>query len=469
VTQLDKILIVDDDKTLCRFLRKPLQRAGYDVEECYDGETALDLIKTKSYNVMFLDIRMPSGPSGLETIKKVRVIDPKLPVIIMTAFSTTETTIEAMKLGAYDYIVKPLDLDNVIDLVAKSTEAGKLMREVVSYPQSSDTGSTKTIIGSNSKMQEVYKMIGQVAGTDATVLIRGESGVGKGLVAQAIYHHSLRKDKPFLSVNCAAIPETLLESELFGYEKGSFTGADKRRIGKFEQASGGTIFLDEIGDMPLVSQAKILRVLQDGEFEKIGSNQTQKVDVRILAATNKILEQLIREAKFREDLYYRVKIITISIPPLRERKEDIPELVQYFLKQRGFNQELLIEQAMKKLENYHWPGNIRELENTIQRALILSNGNIITDAHIAFDIESQDIPEDIEKLESQLEHYTDALFNYILKNSGQDIRSNIIDRIERSLIKRALDETGNNQAKTARLLGISRNTLRHRINKHGLD
>jgi two-component system response regulator AtoC len=466
---LDKILIVDDDKSLCHFLSRALSRADYVVEECHDGEAALANIKAESYSLVLLDNKMPSGPSGLEVFRRMREADLKLPVIIMTAFGTTDTAIEAMKLGAYDYITKPFDLNDILDLAEEAIEAGRLMREVVSYPRSPETESSRRIVGSSRKMQEVYKMIGQVAESDTTILIRGESGVGKGLVAQAIYHHSLRKDRPFLSVNCAAIPETLLESELFGYEKGAFTGADKRRIGKFEQASGGTIFLDEIGDMSLASQAKILRVIQDGEFERLGSNQTQKVDVRLIAATNRILEQLMKEGRFREDLYYRLKIITIDIPPLRERKEDISELVQHFLEQRSSSKGLITEQALEKLKNYPWPGNIRELENTIQRALILSKGTVITDAHIVFDTESHAAPEDIGELEAQLERHLEVLFKHIVKNSGQNVHSDIFDRIERFLIKRALEETGNNQVQAARLLGISRNTLRHRISKYQIE
>lgn len=467
--QLDKILIVDDDKSLCHFLSRALSRADYVVKECHDGEAALASIEAESYSLVLLDNKMPSGPSGLEVFRRMREADLKLPVIIMTAFGTTDTAIEAMKLGAYDYITKPFDLNDILDLTEEAIEAGRLMREVVSYPRSSDAESARRIVGSSRKMQEVYKMIGQVAESDTTILIRGESGVGKGLVAQAIYHHSLRKDRPFLSVNCAAIPETLLESELFGYEKGAFTGADKRRIGKFEQASGGTIFLDEIGDMSLASQAKILRVIQDGEFERLGSNQTQKVDVRLIAATNRILEQLMKEGRFREDLYYRLKIITIDIPPLRERKEDISELVQHFLEQRSSSKGLITEQALEKLKNYPWPGNIRELENTIQRALILSKGTVITDAHIVFDTESHAAPEDIGELEPQLERHLEVLFKHIVKNSGQNVHSDIFDRIERFLIKRALEETGNNQVHAARLLGISRNTLRHRISKYEIE
>lgn len=472
---MDKILIVDDDKSLCHFLNKALRRAGYEVEECYDGESGLSRIKTEFYSVVLLDNKMPPGPSGLEIFKNIRGVDSKLPVIIMTAFGTTETAIEAMKLGAHDYITKPFNLSDILELTREAIESGKLMREVVSYPNSSDAETERKIVGNSRKMQEVYKMVGQVAESDATVLIRGESGVGKGLVAQAIYHHSLRRDKPFLSINCAAIPETLLESELFGYEKGAYTGADKRRIGKFEQASDGTIFLDEIGDMSLQSQAKILRILQDGEFERLGSNQTQKVDVRIIAATNKKLEQLIKEGKFREDLYYRLKIITIDIPPLREHKEDIQGLVEHFLKQKSSGEILITEQAMEKLENYPWPGNIRELENTVQRALILSKHKVITDAHIVFDtsavaeVARLRVPADIEEVESELEQHLETLFRHIAAHSGQNVYSNIFDKIGDFLIKRALKETGNNQVQAAKLLGITRNTLRHRIRKYKIN
>lgn len=466
---MDTILIVEDDKSFCHFLNKALSRAGYLVEECHDGETALERVKSLAYNLVLLDNKMPPGPSGLEVLQRMKEADIKLPIIIMTAFGTTETAIEAMKLGAYDYITKPFDLNDILNLAEKSIEAGKLMREIVSYPESPEIGNVKRIVGSSKKMQEVYKMIGQVAVTDATVLIRGESGVGKGLVAQAIYHHSLRNKKPFLSVNCAAIPEALLESELFGYEKGAFTGAEKRRIGKFEQVSGGTIFLDEIGDMSMSSQAKILRVIQSGEFERLGSNETQNVDVRVIAATNKPLAQLIREGKFREDLYYRLKIITIDIPPLRERKEDIPELVDYFLKQKGVGKSLVIDQAMGKIIDHSWPGNIRELENTIQRAFILSKGQIITDNHIVFDTNPHADNQDMEHLESQLDYHLEILFKHIFEQSGHNIHSNILDRIEKFIIVRALKETGNNQVQTAKLLGISRNTLRQRMNKYQLD
>lgn len=475
---MDKVLIVDDDESLCYFLERALRKAEYEVESVHDGEEALARIKTNSYDLVLLDNIMPPGPSGLEIFQQLHEINPKLPIIIMTAFGTTETAIEAMRLGAYDYITKPFDLDNILELTEKAIEAGKLMAEVVSYPDSTESVDGIQIVGSNKKMQEVYKQIGQVAESDATVLIRGESGTGKRLVARAIYHHSLRKDKPFLSINCAAIPDTLLESELFGHEKGAFTNADRLRIGKFEQADGGTVFLDEIGDMPLASQAKVLRILQDGEFERLGSNETRKVDVRIIAATNKPLEQAINEGKFREDLYYRLNVITINIPPLREHKGDIPELVFHFLSKEGKQSTLITEQAMERLKNYSWQGNVRELENTIQRALILSKGKVITDAHIVVDTKyvptggspeaATDIENHIDDISSQLKPHLDALFRYIVTHSGQNVYSELLNIIEDFLIKRALEETNGNRVQAAKLLGISRNTLRNRILRYGI-
>ena len=482
MSRLDKVLIVDDDESLCYFLERALRKAEYEVETAHDGEDALVKVRADSYDLALLDNIMPPGPSGLEIFRQLHSLDPKLPVIIMTAFGTTETAIEAMRLGAYDYITKPFDLNDILELTERAIEAGKMMAEVVSYPDSPKAESEVQIVGSSRKMQDVYKQIGQVADSDATVLIRGESGTGKELVARAIYHHSSRRDKPFLSINCAAIPDSLFESELFGHEKGSFTGADRLRIGKFEQADGGTIFLDEIGDMPPQSQAKVLRILQNGTFERLGSNQTRKVDVRIIAATNKPLEQAIKEGKFRGDLYYRLNIVTINIPPLRERKEDIPELVRHFLSSFGRGTTSITEQAIEKLKNYSWQGNVRELENTVQRASILSKGKVITDAHIIFDAEyvkteqskegsgalCGDTASYLEEISSQLKPHLDALFRYIVTNSGQNVYSELFGIIEEFLITRALEETKGNRVQAAKLLGISRNTLRHRISRYGI-
>jgi len=323
-------------------------------------------------------------------------------------------------------------------------------------------------------MQEVYKLIGQVAESDVTVLIRGESGTGKELVARAIYQHSQRKDSPFLAINCAAIPETLLESELFGHEKGAFTGASKRRIGKFEQCHQGTILLDEVGDMTLSTQAKILRVLQEGEFERIGGNETIKVDVRVLASTNRRLEELIKEGKFREDLYYRLKIMAIVLPPLRERKEDIQELTEYFFhlynRQLGTQVSYIDPSIFNKLLSYTWPGNVRELANTIKRGLILAKGDVLTAEDMIFDTEDEATSfANEEELEKNLNKMLDPLFSDILRFWETGLHSNLLEKVEKFLIQKALSETKGNQVQAAKLLGISRNTLRHRVEKYRLS
>jgi len=329
------------------------------------------------------------------------------------------------------------------------------------------------MIGKSKVMQEVYKLIGQVSESDVTVLIRGESGTGKELVARAIYQHSRRMDRPFLAINCAAIPETLLESELFGFEKGAFTGANKRRIGKFEQCDKGTILLDEIGDMSLSTQAKILRVLQEGELERIGGNETVKVDVRLLTSTNRKLEELIKEGKFREDLYYRLKIMSITLPPLREHKEDIKELAEYFFhlynRQLGTNVSHIDPSMFGKLVSYSWPGNVRELANTINRSLILCKGEVMTAEDIIFDVEGEATSfANEEELENTLAKMLAPLFTDILRLWGRDLHSNLLEKIEKLLVQKALAETKGNQVQAAKLLGISRNTLRNRIEKYRL-
>jgi DNA-binding NtrC family response regulator len=391
----------------------------------------------------------------------------------MTAFGTTETAIEAMRLGAFDYILKPFELEEISELVAKGLEASKLMKRAVAIPALFEyKEDSDQIIGKSKLMQEVYKLIGQVAESDVTVLIRGESGTGKELIARAIYQHSRRREGSFLAINCAAIPETLLESELFGYEKGAFTGANKRRIGKFEQCDRGTIFLDEVGDMSLSTQAKILRVLQEGEFECIGGNETIKVDVRVLASTNRKLEELIKQGKFREDLYYRLKVMTIVLPLLKERKEDIQELTKYFFhlynRQLGTQVSYIDPSVFNKMNSYGWPGNVRELANTVKRGLILCKGEVMTEENIIFDAEEATPFTNGEELEKNLVKMLDPLFTDILRFWGTGLHSNLLEKIEKFLIQKALSETKGNQVQAAKLLGISRNTLRHRIEKYRL-
>ena len=380
---MEKILIVDDDADIRRAFRRNLEREDLQVIDASSGEEAIKRVAMERPDLLMMDIRM-GATSGLDTLRKLRELDPKLTIIMMTAYGTTQTAIEAMKLGAYDYVLKPLDVPKLKTLIAAALKHARDMRQVVSYqPLLTKEDYAEGIVGKSEAMQQVFKLIGQVSMSDATVLITGESGTGKELVARAIYHHSKRTDQPFMAINCAAIPENLLESELFGHEKGAFTGAAERRIGKFEQCDHGTIFLDEIGDMPPATQTKILRVLQNGEFQRVGGNQTLQVDVRVIAATNKDPERLVAEKRFREDLYYRLNVVRIYLPPLRDRREDISVLVDYFLqkinkpRQASAKIKGISPQALEVLQKYNWPGNVRELENVIERAAVVAHGETL--------------------------------------------------------------------------------------------
>jgi nitrogen regulation protein NR(I) len=467
----ETILVVDDDKSI-RYSLKRMMEEKYSILTAQNGKEALDRVKGNSPDLIIMDIKMP-GRNGIEVLKEIKLIDPKSLVIIMTAYGTTETAIEAMKYGAYDYILKPFPILRMKELVEKALALRKLMKEEVTYaPLAAPEGEEERIIGSSLKMQEIYKMIGQVAPSDVTVLLRGESGTGKEMIARAVYHHSLRSTQPFLPVNCAAIPDTLLESELFGHEKGSFTGATSRRIGKLEQCQGGTIFLDEIGDMSLPTQAKLLRVLQEKSFERLGGMETIKVDIRLIVATNKDLEEAISNGKFREDLYYRLNVVSITIPPLRERKEDIPELVSYFLKK--FNRELkkglvgITPSAMEKISSYGWPGNVRQLENVLKRAIVLCQGEWILEEQLLFEKgwERREVEEELGK--KNIENLLDALFEELSKTPVSSKDLDMISNLERGLILRALQKTKGNQLKAATLLGIHRSTLRGKMEKYNI-
>ncbi len=471
------ILIVDDDKAI-RYSLKRMLEEKYSILTAQNGNEALDRVKESSPDLIIMDIKMP-GRNGIDVLKEIKLIDPKSLVIIMTAYGTTETAIEAMKYGAYDYILKPFPILRMKELVEKALALRKLMKEEVTYaPLSFLEGEEERIVGSSPKMQEIYKMIGQVAPSDITVLLRGESGTGKELISRAIYHHSLRSNQPFLPVNCAAIPDTLLESELFGHEKGAFTGAISRRIGKLEQSQGGTIFLDEIGDMSLSTQAKLLRVLQEKSFERLGGMETIKVDVRFIVATNKILEEAISNEKFREDLYYRLNVVSITIPPLRERNEDITELVSYFLKK--FNRELkkrivgITPSAMEKITSYGWPGNVRQLENVLKRALVLCQGEWILEDQLLFEKggepstakASEGVPMKVSK--RSMEDLLDILFEELSKSPVASQDQDMLSTLERGLILRALQKTKGNQLKAATLLGIHRSTLRSKMERYNI-
>jgi two-component system, NtrC family, response regulator AtoC len=475
---MDRILIIDDDEGLIHFLSRFFQRKGYEVTSCLSGKAAIEEISGKKFDLILLDYKMPEF-NGIETLKKIRASQVKTPIIIMTAYGTTDLAIEAMKSGAYDYLVKPFEREELSRIVFDALAVNRQMKEVVSFPDSTgftpplaDKPSLK-IIGNSRKMQEVYKMVGQIAEKDISVLITGESGTGKELVAKAIYHHSRRKEKPFIAINCAAIPENLFESELFGYERGAFTGAERTYVGKIERCNGGTCFLDEIGDMSLSLQAKLLRVLQEGEIERLGGSQVIKVNVRVIAATNKDLEKEIEAGRFRQDLYWRLKVISINLPPLRKRVEDIHDLVKYFLFR--FSEEYakpvhqISEAALKKFYSYSWPGNVRELENCLRRAVLLCAGSIISQEHLLL-LEPKD--EQLlqalnrEQLIDRLKDKLEDIIPEILSLSKHDIHSNIIELVEDTLIDKALQECGNNQVQAAKMLGISRNTLRHRMKRH---
>jgi len=464
---MGKILIVDDEKNIVSSFKKILEDEGHDTFIASSAEEALKTAKSNIMDLVVMDIRMP-GMSGLEAFSKFKEIDSKIPIIIMTAFGTTDTAIEAMRLGAYEYIIKPFDIPQMKKLIEKALEASRLMRIEVTYKPEEEAKGDR-IIGSSGKMQQIYKLIGQVAASDVAVLLRGESGTGKELVARAVYHYSKRKDKPFLIMNSAAIPDTLLESELFGCEKGAFTDARERRIGKLEQCDGGTLFLDEVGDMPASTQAKMLRVLEDKSFERLGGNTTIKVNVRLITATNKNLERLIKEGKFREDLYYRLNAITISIPPLRERKEDIAQLAQYFLAKyaRELSKEMtkISPEALIVLQNYEWSGNVRELENVIKKAIVLGHGKYLLPEYIAV---SEEMSGGSEDLEDELRDVLAKIIESKSKLSGHSLYEGVIQDIEKQLIIAILKKTKGNQTQAARLLGISRPTLKDKIDKLGV-
>ncbi|MFO8083249.1 MAG: sigma-54 dependent transcriptional regulator [Desulfobacterales bacterium] len=469
---MSTILIIDDDDQLRTSFQKLLTEEGYTVQGAASGESGLELVKKKIPDLVILDMRLP-GMNGFEVFQALHKMEPKLPVIIMTAYGTTETAIKATKLGAFDYILKPFDIPDMLNFIRQALEAGRFMRSPVDLNVVPENSSREAIIGRSQPMQEVYKSIGRVAPTDATVLIRGDSGTGKELVARAIYQHSTRAYKPFLIINCVAIPETLLESELFGYEKGAFTGATHRRIGKIEQAHSGTVFLDEIGDMPFSLQAKILRLLQEKSIERIGGRASIPVDVRIIAATNRNLEDDITQDKFREDLYYRLKVVTIWLPPLCKRPEDISLLTEYFLSryaaETGMVNPGITQEAKAILSGYGWPGNVRELSNTIHKALIFNRGGPLSAEDIcrSMDEKAPDIISESngESADEPLRHWARHLL--ISKNVDNKFDTSI-DRFSAILISEALNLSNGNRSRAAKLLGISRPTLHAKIEKYGL-
>jgi len=468
-----RLLVVDDEPNVQYSLKKSLQSDWLQVVTASTGGEGIDLVRNQHPDAVILDVRLPDM-SGLDAFDEIRRIDSRLPVIILTAYGTTETAIEAMKRGAFEYLLKPADFRQLRSLVGKAVEISHLRRvpAVIAEDDPANDDSVDRIIGETPAMREIYKAIGRVAPLDVPVLIQGESGTGKELVARAIYQHSRRAEKPFLAINCAAIPEGILESELFGHEKGAFTGADRRRVGKFEQADQGTLFLDEIGDMALGTQPKLLRLLQEQKFERLGGDETVRTDVRVLAATNQNLEDKAVAGRFREDLLYRLKVFTIRVPPLRERRDDLPRFVAHFLKvlcrRLGKRVTSIAPDALRLLEEYAWPGNVRELQSAIRHAYVQSAGEVITADCLPEHLRG-DAPARSPKPESdpQLVELTE-LVSALLRGGEPDIYDKVAAVVDRVVLEAVLRHVKGSQAQASKLLGISRTTLRSKLLDLGL-
>ena len=452
------ILVADDDASIRSLLKQLLSDEGYSVVEATTGTEVVEKVKDTNPDLVIMDVRMPEL-DGIEALSKLKVSSPKTSVLIMTAFGSSNNAIRAMELGAFDYITKPFELDKISHTVKRVIEYRDLTSEVqVLRDEISSLVQTERIVGNSPAMQEVYKTVGKVAKADATVLITGESGTGKELVAEALHYNSNRRSGPIVKVSCAALPETLLEAELFGHEKGSFTGAMTQRRGRFEMADKGTIFLDEIGEMSLPMQTKLLRVLQERKIERVGSSLPIKVDIRIICATNKDLQRQVEQQKFRDDLFYRLNVINIHMPPLRDRKEDIPALVEHFLAKHRYSATAqpaaISEEALKRLMEYDWPGNVRELENVVERAVVLSRGQIITSRELPFGDHEGDGHEEEGGDEVSVEK------SFFKKSVAQ---------FEKDLIMKALRDANGNRSKAAEMLGIYRRLLYAKIKEYGLE
>jgi DNA-binding NtrC family response regulator len=517
-----KILVIDDDSEIRYSLKRVLEARDYEVILAASGEEGVETARIEKPQLIFSDNRM-TGISGLEALQHLRNTSPESMVIIMTAYSTTQTAIEAMKFGAFDYVVKPFELKKILDLAEKAIGAYNQLRseKEPDLPGIDSRDYEEGIVGSSDAMRDVFKLIGQVATSNATVMVTGESGTGKELVARAIYRHSLRSEGPFVAVNCAAIPENLIESELFGHEKGSFTGATNQKKGRFEIANGGTIFLDELGDMALSTQTKVLRVLQEGEIQRVGGTETINVDVRLVAATNKNLEEMVKKNEFREDLYYRLNVFRVRLPALRERRQDIPLIANFLLQKLsqkgGISAKRLSQDALDALMAYAWPGNVRELENTIQHSAVLAQGEVILHSDLPAEVATAEaqqhvltkdpepsvapesnrigektgslepanevektvqVPEKTEQaqaVDASLPQWIggsmnrEESFDHIYKLLRKENHRALLMAMEKEMIIRTLRETKGNQLKASEVLGISRSTLRKRVEEFAID
>jgi nitrogen regulation protein NR(I) len=467
---MPRLLVVDDEPNVLYSIEKSLQSEELEVVVAQTGRQGVELVEQLRPDAMILDVRL-SDMSGLEAFDQIRQIAPRLPVVIITAYASTETAIEAMKRGAFEYLLKPVDLHQLREVVSRALELSRFRHVPAVFEKEDASEGAELIVGQSAAMQEVYKAIGRFAPRDETVLIMGESGTGKELVARALFHHSSRASAPFLALNCAAIPETLLESELFGHERGAFTGAERRRIGKFEQADRGTLFLDEIGDMSAATQAKILRILQEHSFERLGGNETIRNDVRVLVATNKNLEEEVAAGRFRHDLFYRLNVFAIRLPPLRERREDVPLLIEHFL--RHFSRSLgrdahtVTTEALACLLAYDWPGNVRQLQNVLKYAFIQATGGVVTLDCLPENLRPNaaapvGAPPDVRQLE--INSFTTSL----LHAGEPDIYRRVSAEMDRVLLEAVLRHAKGNQVQASELLGISRTTLRAKLRALGI-
>jgi len=467
-----RVLIADDEDGLRWVLEKGLRQAGYEVTAVRDGDEALRAFSDAPFDLVFLDIRMP-GTDGLTVLAKLRELAGDAHVIVMTAHGTMETAIQAMQRGAYDYLAKPFDLDEVLLLAERALAAGRLTQEVARLKTGlREVWEFGALIGRHPRMQEVYKTIGRIAASDVTVLLRGESGTGKELVARAIHHYSRRAGRPFVAVSSAAIPGTLLESELFGHERGAFTDAKERKLGKLELAHGGTLFLDEIGDMPPELQTKLLRALQERTIERVGGQESLRIDVRVLAATNRDLETMMREGRFREDLFYRLNVVTVTLPPLRERRRDVPLLVEHLLAKYAteLGERGVAPEALDRLVGHDWPGNVRELENVVQRAMVMATSGVILPEHLPIGPVSAAASVAIDAtLEEIIERKLLECVRGLREHASAKLYDLMVGLVEKPLLRAVLRETGGNQVRAAQILGINRNTLRKKLTEHGID
>jgi len=467
-----RILVADDEDSLRWVLEKGLRGAGHDVTAVKSGDEAVRAFAAQPFDLVFVDVRMP-GLDGLTALERIRDLRSDVYVVVMTAHGSMDTAIKAMQRGAYDYLNKPFDIDEVLLLTERALAASRLTQEVARLRTGlQEVREFSALIGRHPRMQDVYKTIGRIAGTDVTVLLRGESGTGKELVARAIHYYSRRSGRPFVAVSCAAIPGTLLESEMFGHERGAFTDAKERRLGKFELAHGGTLYLDEIGDMPVDLQTKLLRALQERTIERVGGHEPIAIDVRVLAATNRDLEALMKDGRFREDLYYRLNVVTVHLPPLRERRRDIPLLVEHFLAKHSeeLGERGVAPEALDRLVGYEWPGNVRELENIIQRAMVMATAGVILPEHLPIGPVSAAASVAVDAtLEEIIERKLIECVRGLRERSSANLYDLVVGLVEKPLLRAVLRETGGNQVRAAQILGINRNTLRKKLTEHWID